>query len=132
MRSGKIAKTLRDAVNFIHHYVDSSSTYHKMRLHSRFLRQMKLARIAAEDTFEMGSSLKKLLSRFNRKEREKIELLIGGIVSFRWDALDVKKLKGYRDVFRVQKGDIRIIYQAKEGQVFILAIERRNENTYKR
>ncbi len=78
----------------------------------------------------MGS-IKKLLSRFNKREREAIELLIGKITSFKWDALDVKKLKGYRDVFRVRKGDIRVIYRVQASQVFILAIERRNESTYK-
>lgn len=76
------------------------------------------------------SSLKKLLSRFNTREREEIELLIGRILSFKWDALDVKKLKGYQDVFRVRKGDIRIIYRVQASRIFILAIERRNESTY--
>ena len=77
------------------------------------------------------SSLKKLLSRFNKGEREDIELLIEKINSFVWDDLNVKKLKGYRDVFRVRRGDIRIIYRAQAGQILIIAIERRNESTYK-
>lgn len=76
-------------------------------------------------------SIKKFLSRFSKEEREDIELLIEKINSFVWDALDVKKLKGYRDVFRVRKGDIRIIYRAQVGRIFIIAIERRNESTYK-
>ena len=76
-------------------------------------------------------SLKKLLSRFNKRERKEIELLIGRIVSFKWDALDVKKLKGYRDVFRVRKGDIRIIYRVQASQILVLAIERRSKGTYK-
>lgn len=79
----------------------------------------------------MGSNLKKLLSRFNKREREVIELLIGKIVSFKWDALDVKKLRGYRDVFRVRKGNIRIIYRVQASQILVLAIERRSEGTYK-
>ncbi len=76
-------------------------------------------------------SIKKLLSRFGKREREDIELLIEKINSFAWDALDVKKLKGYRDVFRVRKGDIRIIYRVQAGQIFVITIERRNESTYK-
>lgn len=76
-------------------------------------------------------SVKKLLSRFNKKEREDIELLIERIVSFKWDALDVKKLKGYRDIFRVRKGNIRVICRIEGRAVFVLAIERRNESTYK-
>lgn len=76
-------------------------------------------------------SLKKLLSRFYKKEREDIELLIEKINSLKWDALDVKKLKGYHDIFRVRKGNIRIIYRLQGNKIFILAIERRNESTYK-
>lgn len=79
----------------------------------------------------MSFSLKKLLSRFNKKERENIELLIEKINSFKWDALDVKKLKGYRDLFRVRRGNLRIVYRVQAGRIFILAIERRNESTYK-
>ncbi len=78
----------------------------------------------------MGS-IKKLLSKFGRREREDIELLIEKINSFKWDALDVKKLKGYSNLFRARKGSIRIIYQLEDHKIFILAIERRNESTYK-
>ena len=76
-------------------------------------------------------SLKKLLSRFTRNEREVIEVLIERIISLNWRGLDVKKLRGYRDIFRLRKGDIRIIYRVQGKQTFILAIERRNEGTYK-
>jgi len=76
-------------------------------------------------------SLKKLLSRFNRKEGEIIELLIEKIISRNWDNLDIKKLKGYRDIFRLRKGDIRIIYQIINKRVSILNIANRKETTYK-
>jgi len=75
-------------------------------------------------------SLKKLLSRFNRKEREIIELMIGKIISRNWDDLDIKKLKGYHDIFRLRKGDIRIIYQIINKRVSILNIANRKETTY--
>ena len=76
-------------------------------------------------------SLKKLLSRFNRKEREIIEALLEKIVSLNWDNLDIKKLKGYRDIFRLRKGDIRIIYQIINKRISILNIANRKETTYK-
>ena len=75
-------------------------------------------------------SLKKLLSRFNRKEREIIELMIGKIISRNWDDLDIKKLKGYHDIFRLRKGDIRIIYQIINKKIYILNIANRKETTY--
>lgn len=76
-------------------------------------------------------TLKKLLSRFDKKEQGDIELLIKKILSFKWDALDVKKLKGYSNLFRVRKGNIRIIYRLENRTIFILAIEHRNESTYR-
>jgi len=53
-RSKKIAKTIRDTVNFICRRVASDSEYPNTP-RPRSLRQTKLTSIAAEDTFEMGS-----------------------------------------------------------------------------
>jgi mRNA-degrading endonuclease RelE of RelBE toxin-antitoxin system len=47
------------------------------------------------------------------------------------DSLDIKKLKGRDDIFRVRKGDIRIMYRFEKEKIFLLSIERRNDNTYK-
>ena len=74
--------------------------------------------------------LKKLLSKFNKAERRAIESLIESIVSFNWRGLDVKKLKGYENIFRVRKGKLRIIFSKEKGEIFILAIERRRDTTY--
>jgi mRNA-degrading endonuclease RelE of RelBE toxin-antitoxin system len=43
---------------------------------------------------------------------------------------DLRKLKGHDDIFRIRKGDIRIIFSKKEDKIMILAIERRSDNTY--
>ena len=75
--------------------------------------------------------LGELLSRFNRKERKVLEFLIDKAVSFEWRGLDIKKLKGYQDIYRIRKGDLRIIFRTKNKIIFILAIERRSEKTYK-
>ena len=50
------------------------------------------------------------------------------------DVLDKMKsaLKREKNIFRVRKGTIRIIYQVKEEKLFVLAIERRSEKTYKK
>ena len=77
-------------------------------------------------------SLKKLLSKFSREEREIIESLIEVIISLSWRSLDIKKLKGELNIFRVSKGNLRILYQIRQDKIFILTIERRREKTYKR
>lgn len=76
-------------------------------------------------------SLKKILSGFNKEERENIEFLIEKIISLNWRSLDIKKLKGHQNIFRVRLGKIRIIFTKDKKEIFIIAIERRRESTYK-
>ncbi len=76
-------------------------------------------------------NLKKLLSRLNKEERKIVEFLIEKIISLNWHNLDIKKLKGYQNIFRVRKGKIRIIFTKDKKEIFVIAIERRRENTYK-
>ncbi len=76
--------------------------------------------------------IQKALQKLSPKEREKIGQTLRQIDSGETIGLDVKKLKGRNDIFRVRKGDVRIIYRTEaNGKIFILAIERRKENTYK-
>lgn len=75
--------------------------------------------------------LKKLLSRFNKQEREVIGSLIKTIISLRWNNLDIKKLKGHQNIFRIRKGKIRIIFTKSNKDIFIITIERRREDTYR-
>ncbi len=45
--------------------------------------------------------------------------------------LDIKKLKGYDNYFRVRKGKTRIIFHLDiNGQPVIKRVERRGDNTY--
>ena len=76
-------------------------------------------------------TLKKLLSKFSREDRVILEYLIDRISSFSWDNLDIKKLKGYQDIFRLRKGKLRIIFIKTDKNISIINIERRKETTYK-
>ena len=76
--------------------------------------------------------LDKQLRKFSAKEIEDIEDLTGRILSKKFDGLNLKKLKGLKNLFRVRKGRIRIIFELKSGQEpHIFSIERRKEDTYK-
>lgn len=76
-------------------------------------------------------TLKKLLSRFNRVDREVLESLIEKVIFLDWHGLDIKKLQGYQDIFRLRRGKIRVIFAKVGKEVSIINIERRNEKTYK-
>ncbi len=75
-------------------------------------------------------TLEKLLSKFNREDRKTLEYLIGRITSLNWRSLNIKKLKGYQDIFRLRKGKIRIIFIKIGKNIRIINIERRKEDTY--
>lgn len=75
--------------------------------------------------------LRKLLLRFNKEDRIILEDLIDKISSLDWRGLDIKKLQGYDDIFRLRKGKIRIIFYKHKIDISIINIERRNDKTYK-
>ena len=77
--------------------------------------------------------IKKALEKLTPKEREKIKSILIEIKKNRFKNLDIKKLRGRDDIFRVRKGQIRIVYQVdRRGGIFILTIERRSDTTYKK
>ena len=76
--------------------------------------------------------IKKALERLSKNEREKIKGILIKLEKRDIKNLDVKKLKGRDDVFRIRKGKIRIIYRIdNKGNIFILTIEKRSDITYK-
>lgn len=76
-------------------------------------------------------TLRKLLSKFNREDREILESLIEKIISLNWRSLDIKKLQGYENIFRLRKGKFRIIFSKLKTDISIINLERRNEKTYR-
>ncbi len=79
----------------------------------------------------MPDRVEKFLRKLNEKEREVVKQVVQSILDGDTQHLDQKKLRGRDDIFRVRKGDIRIIYRVQDGKIFILLIERRSDNTYR-
>lgn len=76
--------------------------------------------------------IEKALARLSEKERGIIATILHRLQANSLVGLSIVKLKGSEDIFRIRKGSIRIIYRKnKNGDLFLLAIERRNEQTYK-
>lgn len=73
----------------------------------------------------------KALEKFNTDERNKIKAILLKINSGVFTGLDIKKLKGHDNIFRVRKGKIRIIYRINQNNnIYILTVERRSDKTY--
>lgn len=74
--------------------------------------------------------ISKALQKLIPKERHQIKAILIKLQSGNLKGLDLKKLKGREDIFRVRTGNIRIIYHSHNKQVNVLAIERRSDITY--
>jgi len=73
----------------------------------------------------------KALQKLTAEEREIVKDILTKLKSQQFQNLNLKKLKGRNDIFRVRKGKIRIIYQTGSiSQISILSIERRSDTTY--
>ncbi len=90
----------------------------------------------------MVDKITKALNKFTQKEKELVKILLLKINNTppfipplkgegRGVGFDLKKLKGRNDIYRIRKGKIRIIYRVEDKQIYLLAIEKRSENTYK-
>ena len=75
--------------------------------------------------------IEKALKKLNAKERDSIKKILLQLNKGDVGGLEFTKLKGSKDIFRVRKGSMRIIFKLTNGEVFILAVERRSERTYK-
>jgi len=75
--------------------------------------------------------IKKAITKLSEKEKTLVRHILSKLQSGGFQGLDIKKLKGRDDIFRVRKGDIRVIYGVENKNLLILIIERRNEKTYK-
>jgi mRNA-degrading endonuclease RelE of RelBE toxin-antitoxin system len=75
--------------------------------------------------------IEKELSKLSPKEKENLKFILNKIKSGNFSGLDVKKLKGSNNLFRVRKGSMRIIYLKNEKDIILLKLERKNDHTYK-
>ncbi len=72
----------------------------------------------------------KALKKLSHKEKNQVKIIFARLKRRDFKGLNIKKLKGREDIYRVRKGYLRVIYYNKE-EIYILALERRSERTYK-
>ncbi|QQR65119.1 hypothetical protein IPH92_00870 [Candidatus Kaiserbacteria bacterium] len=73
----------------------------------------------------------KFLKRLSDKEFAAVEKILQQILSRDTTDLDIKKLSGYRDIYRARYGSIRIIFLDMGKNIEVLEISRRSEQTYR-
>ncbi|OGL89025.1 hypothetical protein A3H75_02365 [Candidatus Uhrbacteria bacterium RIFCSPLOWO2_02_FULL_51_9] len=76
--------------------------------------------------------IEKALDRLSTKERARVRTILAQLAQWRLYGLNMQKLHGQHDIFRIRKGDIRIIFRVTQlREIFLLAVERRSEKTYR-
>lgn len=78
----------------------------------------------------MVDRMMKVLKKLSKTERTEVDQVVELILMNQLGDLDVKKLKGTDNVYRVRKGNIRIIFRKVTPVNRLVAIERRSEKTY--
>lgn len=77
------------------------------------------------------TKLERIIKKFSVVERKVIKDTIIQLKMGSFAGLDVKKLQGSRDIYRVRKGSIRIMYYlGADKEIVIFAIARRSDKTY--
>jgi len=73
----------------------------------------------------------KFLKKLDVKKQKVIKEVLDKLYKKDFLGLDIKKLKGKNNTFRVRRGGIRIIYSYSSSElIHIIKIEFRNDNTY--
>ena len=73
----------------------------------------------------------KAIRKFTDGEKKWVREITKALRMKRFDDLNTKKLRGMENIFRVKKGHVRVVYQIRNDQVFVLKVGRRKEDTYK-
>ena len=79
----------------------------------------------------MVDRIRKALRQVSPKEQKQLTEAIRQILADDLQGFDIKKLQARDDVYRVRKGDFRIIFRKiSNGENAIIAVERRSDTTY--
>jgi mRNA-degrading endonuclease RelE of RelBE toxin-antitoxin system len=80
----------------------------------------------------MVDKISKLLAKISKKDLIRLQAVISKIVLSDYSELDIKVLKGHKDIYRVRAGSYRIIFRViSRNETEIISIAMRNERTYK-
>ena len=76
--------------------------------------------------------IEKVLNKLNNREKQKLKEILLQIDKGDFYNLDLKKLRARKDIFRVRKGNLRIIFRKTDNSIKILSLERRTSKTYRK
>ena len=75
--------------------------------------------------------IEKALNKLSANDRKSVKRFLILIKKDDLKNVDIKKLKGFDNIFRIRKGKIRIVISRSNDEIKIVKIERRSEKVYK-
>ena len=75
-------------------------------------------------------NVQKFIDKLNIREARKVYAAITAIRSGNLTNLDVKKLQGFSNVYRVRVGGVRILFAKLNGLNIVTEVGFRSDNTY--
>ncbi len=79
----------------------------------------------------MPNKIAKLLAKIPAKDLARINEALVNIKSLDFQGLDVKRSKTQKNRYRVRVGRYRIVFDVVEKEVYLKAIDKRDEQTYR-
>jgi len=73
----------------------------------------------------------KFLSKLSSKDRMIALEYLDAIKNRDFENINLKKLKGFDNLYRIRKSKIRIIFYMNEKEIRLIKLDNRNDNTYK-
>lgn len=77
------------------------------------------------------NKIEKLLQKLSPKTRTRVEQAMLQLVEGKLQSLDIKKIKGSEDIFRVRIGSYRIISRQTGDGIRFISVTKRDDRTYK-
>ena len=78
------------------------------------------------------AKIEKFLRRLSFGERRIAKDTLVKLLSGEFHGLDIKKIKGYKNLYRIRKGNLRIVFYQEEDIREIVFIGRRGDSTYEK
>lgn len=73
----------------------------------------------------------KFIKKLTKSQRLQLDNSLRKLYEDQLSALDIKKLTGSKDIFRLRVGRIRVIYSKRNDKIKIILITNRDDKTYK-
>ena len=71
--------------------------------------------------------ISKFLLRLGKEERTFLLAIFDDILNLKLEVYDIKPLKGYKDIYRLKKGKVRIIFQKAGMKSVIIDVDFRKD-----